>query len=46
MLNKSGEYFVQLFRHSKRKYRDILEAILGKTCEKLFDKHEITLRNF
>ncbi len=39
-------YFVQIFRHSERKFRDIFVLIFGKTCEKLFEKHEIILRKF
>ncbi len=45
-LKKSGEYFMQIFRHSKRKFRDIFASIFGKTREKLFEKHEIILRKF
>ncbi len=39
ILKKSGEYFVQIFRHSKRKFRDFC-------CEKLYEKQEIILRKF
>ncbi len=46
ILKKSGEYFVQIFRRSKRKFCDIFASIFGKTCEKLSEKHEIILRKF
>ncbi len=46
ILKNSGEYFVQIFRHTKRKFRDIFAPIFGKTCEKLYEKHEIFLRKF
>ncbi len=35
ILKKSGEYFIKIFSHSKRKFRDIFASIFGKTCEKL-----------
>ncbi len=38
--------FVQIFRHSKRKFRDCFASIFGKTCEKLSEKREIMLRKF
>ncbi len=38
ILKKSGEYFVQIFRHSKRKFHDSFMLIFGKTCEKLSEK--------
>ncbi len=46
MLKKSEEYFAQIFRHFKRKFRAIFVSIFGKTCEKLSEKHEIILRKF
>ncbi len=46
ILKKSGEYLVQIFRHSERKFCDIFMSILGKTCKKLSEKHEIVLRKF
>ncbi len=46
ILKKSGEYLVQIFRHSKTKFRDIFVSIFGKTYEKLFEKQEIIMRKF
>ncbi len=40
IVKKSGEYFVQIFKHSKRKFCDIFVS------KKLYEKHEIILRKF
>ncbi len=43
---KVGEYLVKIFRHSRRKFRDIFVLIFWKTFQKFYGKREIILRKF
>ncbi len=45
-MKKSGEYFVQIFRHSKRKFRDSFASIYGKLVKNYRKNVKLFWENF